>query len=79
MSFEVLLEAARYIELQEQRDRLTSTSSTASSLSTSPYSSRYHQGYGHQLVTTPPASPISDGPRGGHSDYSSNGSTIKMG
>ncbi|XP_031626881.1 probable GPI-anchored adhesin-like protein PGA55 [Contarinia nasturtii] len=80
-AFETLLEAARFIELQEQRERLTSTSSTASSLSTSPHSnSRYHyqSNYAsHQsLVTTPPASPLSDIPRS-HIDYiSSNGTTI---
>lgn len=80
-AFETLLEAARFIELQEQRERLTSTSSTASSLSTSPHSnSRYHYqtNYAsHQsLVTTPPASPLSDVPRS-HIDYiSSNGTTI---
>lgn len=79
-AFETLLEAARFIELQEQRERLTSTSSTASSLSTSPYSnSRYqpNQNYASQsLVSTPPASPLSDGPRN-HNDYgSSNGSTV---
>lgn len=76
-----LLEAARFIELQEQRERLTSTSSTASSLSTSPHSNTRYQFQSnfasHQsLVTTPPASPLSDIPRG-HIDYiSSNGTTI---
>lgn len=77
-----LLEAARFIELQEQRERLTSTSSTASSLSTSPHSNTRYQfqssfASSHQsLVTTPPASPLSDIPRG-HIDYiSSNGTTI---
>lgn len=77
-ALETLLEAARYIELQEERERLTSTSSSASSLSTSPYSnSRYQPNYvSHSLVSTPPASPLSDGARH-HSDYaSSNGSTI---
>lgn len=79
-AFETLLEAARFIELQEQRERLTSTSSTASSLSTSPYNnSRYqpNQNYASQsLVSTPPASPLSDGPRN-HNEYgSSNGSTV---
>lgn len=81
-ALETLLEAARYIELQEERERQTSTSSSASSQSTSPYSnSRYHhqsnQNYvSHSLVSTPPASPLSDGPRN-HTDYgSSNGSTI---
>lgn len=79
-AFETLLEAARFIELQEQRERLTSTSSTASSLSTSPHSnSRYHyqSNYAsHQsLVSTPPASPLSDIPRS-HIDFMSNGSTI---
>lgn len=80
-AFEALLEAARFIELQEQRERLTSTSSTASSLSTSPHStSRYHYqtNYAGQqtLATTPPASPLSDIPRS-HIDYiSSNGTTI---
>lgn len=76
-----LLEAARFIELQEQRERLTSTSSTASSLSTSPHSNTRYQFQSnfasHQsLVTTPPASPLSDTPRG-HIDYiNSNGTTI---
>lgn len=78
-AFETLLEAARFIELQEQRERLTSTSSTASSLSTSPHSnSRYYQSNyaSHQsLVSTPPASPLSDIPRS-HIDFMSNGSTI---
>lgn len=68
-ALDTLLEAARFIELQEQREqRLTSTSSS-SSLSTSPYSSsRYPNGgstqCGQPMVTTPPASPItSDGHR----------------
>lgn len=65
-ALETLLEAARFIELQEQREqRLTSTSSS-SSLSTSPYSnSRYSSQLqcGQQMVATPPDSPItsSDG------------------
>lgn len=76
-----LLEAARFIELQEQRERLTSTSSTASSLSTSPHSNsryQYQSNFAsHQsLGATPPASPLSDIPRS-HIDYiSSNGTTI---
>lgn len=78
-AFETLLEAARFIELQEQRERLTSTSSTASSLSTSPHSnSRYHYptNYASHQVTTPPASPLSDVPRS-HIDFiNSNGTTI---
>lgn len=62
-ALETLLEAARFIELQEQREqRLTSTSSS-SSLSTSPFSSsRYPSNNniqcGQQLVSTPPASPV---------------------
>lgn len=83
-ALETLLEAAQFIELQEreQRERrLTSTSSSStSSLSTSPYSnSRYqtknNQNYTNQsLVTTPPASPISDGQRH-HGDFGSNGTS----
>lgn len=60
-ALETLLEAARFIELQEQREqRLTSTSSS-SSLSTSPYSnSRYPSSSqcGQQLIASPPTSPV---------------------
>lgn len=83
-AFETLLEAARFIELQEQRERLTSTSSSASSVSTSPYSnSRYqtNQNYAsHQsLASSPPGSPLSDGPRSLNDYGNSNGTIIRNG
>lgn len=76
-AFETLLEAARYIELQEQRERLTSASSTSTSSSTSPYS-RYQSNKGNNQnysSSTPPASPLSDGQRN-HNEYTNGGSTI---
>lgn len=79
-SLEVLLEAARYIEQQEQRERLTSTSSSASSLSTSPHSTgRFYPSYvsQHSLAATPPASPLSSDIPRAHIDFiSTNGTTI---
>lgn len=80
-SLEVLLEAARYIEQQEQRERLTSTSSSASSLSTSPHSTGrfYPSNYvsQHSLAATPPASPLSSDIPRTHIDFiSTNGTTI---
>lgn len=79
-SLEVLLEAARYIEQQEQRERLTSTSSSASSLSTSPHSTgRFYPNYvsQHSLAATPPASPLSSDIPRTHIDFiSTNGTTI---
>lgn len=83
-ALETLLEAARFIELQEQREqRLTSTSSS-SSLSTSPYSnSRYPNSTqcGQQLIASPPTSPVtsSDGIHNRHHLLQNNdfgGSTI---
>lgn len=84
MNVETLLEAARYLELQEQRERLTSTSSSASSVSTSPYSnSRYNQSQNYasqqSLASTPPASPLSDGPRSLNDYATTNGTIIRSG
>lgn len=81
MSLETLLEAARFLELQEERERLSSTSSSGSSISTSPFSnSRYqnqtNQNYVSHSSVSPPGSPLSDGPRH-HSEFgTSNGTTI---
>lgn len=66
---EALLDAARFIELQEQ-ERLSSSSSS-SSLSTSPHS-RYSSSKNF-LSSTPPASPSIDGRNG---DFINGGSKI---
>lgn len=64
---DALLNAARYIELQEQERLSSSSSSSSSSLSTSPHS-RYSTNKNNNqnfLSSTPPASPTIDGQRNG--------------
>lgn len=74
---DALLDAARFLELQE-RERSSGSSSSASSLSTSPYS-RYPSSKNNQnySASTPPASPLSDGQRNG--DFNGGSTIIRSG